>query len=42
MLFRSVAGFELTDQERADLVEFLEALTDEDFLTDPALSDPFK
>ena len=37
-----VAGFELSDQERADLVEFLEALTDEDFLTDPALSDPFQ
>jgi len=36
-----VAGFSLTDQERADLVAFLESLTDEDFLTDPALSDPF-
>lgn len=35
-----VAGFELTDQERSDLVEFLEALTDEDFLTNPAYSDP--
>ena len=37
-----VAGFSLTDQERADLIAFLEALTDEDFLTDPALSDPFE
>lgn len=37
-----VAGFSLTDQERADLIAFLEALTDEDFLTDPAHSDPFE
>jgi len=36
-----VAGFSLTDQDRADLVAFLESLTDETFLTDPALSDPF-
>lgn len=36
-----VAGFTLTDQERQDLVAFLNALTDEGFLTDPALSDPF-
>lgn len=36
-----VPGFELTDQERADLIAFLEALTDEDFLVDPSLSDPF-
>lgn len=37
-----IAGFELTDQERADVIAFLEALTDEDFLTDPAHSDPFE
>ncbi len=37
-----VAGFELSDQERADLVAFLGALTDEDFLTNPELSDPFQ
>jgi cytochrome c peroxidase len=36
-----VSGFELSDQERADLIAFLESLTDEDFLTDPRLSDPF-
>lgn len=36
-----VAGFTLTDQERADLVAFLESLTDESFITNPALSDPF-
>jgi cytochrome c peroxidase len=37
-----VNGFVLTDQERADLIAFLEALTDEAFLTDPTLSDPFQ
>jgi cytochrome c peroxidase len=36
-----VAGFVLTPQERADMLAFLEALTDETFITDPALSDPF-
>lgn len=36
-----VAGFTLTDQERADLVAFLDALTDEAFLTDPRFSDPW-
>jgi len=36
-----VAGFELTDQERDDLIAFLHSLTDESFLTDPALSDPY-
>ncbi len=36
-----VSGFTLTDQEREDLLAFLEALTDEEFLTDPRLSDPF-
>lgn len=36
-----VAGFTLTDGERASLIAFLEALTDEEFLTNPALSDPF-
>ena len=34
-------GFELTEQERADVLAFLRALTDEEFLTDPANSDPF-
>lgn len=36
-----VAGFMLTDQQRSDLIAFLEALTDNDFLTDPSLSNPF-
>ena len=36
-----VLGFELTDDERADLLEFFDALTDEDFLNRPQLSDPF-
>ena len=34
-------GFRLTDQEKADLIAFLESLTDETFLTNPAFSDPF-
>lgn len=37
-----VSGFSLTDQERADLLAFLEALTDEDFLTDPRFANPFE
>ena len=36
-----VAGFTLTDDERDDLIQFLESLTDETFLSDPAISDPF-
>ena len=36
-----VNGFTLTDQERADLRSFLEALTDHEFVTDPTLADPF-
>lgn len=35
-----VPGFDITAGERADLVAFLEALTDEAFLTDPRWSDP--
>ncbi len=34
-------GFTLTAQERADLLAFLESLTDEEFLTNPKHSDPF-
>jgi cytochrome c peroxidase len=37
-----VGGFVITDQERADLIAFLEALTDDAFLADPTLSDPFQ
>jgi cytochrome c peroxidase len=36
-----VAGFRLTDAERADLLAFLHALTDPTFITDPRFSDPF-
>lgn len=36
-----VPGFTLTEQETADLIAFLESLTDEEFVTNPALSDPF-
>ncbi|MEM6862904.1 MAG: di-heme enzyme, partial [Myxococcota bacterium] len=36
-----VAGFEITSEERADLKAFLQSLTDESFLRDPGLSDPF-
>lgn len=36
-----VTGFELTDEERVDLLAFLEALTDENVLSDPRFSDPF-
>ncbi|MDA0243740.1 MAG: di-heme enzyme [Chloroflexi bacterium] len=37
-----VSGFELTDQEIADLIAFLESLTDEGFITDPRFSNPFE
>jgi cytochrome c peroxidase len=36
-----VGGLVLTEQERADLLAFLEALTDESFVTNPRFSDPF-
>lgn len=36
-----VHGFVLTEQERADILAFLESLTDESFLVDPKFSDPF-
>jgi len=36
-----VSGFDLTPQERLDLVAFLHALTDDEFLHNPALADPF-
>ena len=37
-----IVGFELSDTEKADLLAFLNALTDEEFLTNPALSDPYE
>ena len=36
-----IKGFSLTDQERADLLEFLATLTDETILQDPRFADPF-
>lgn len=36
-----VKGFRLTDDERADLVAFLESLTDHAFIGDPRFSDPW-
>lgn len=36
-----VIGFEITDDERADVIAFFEALTDETFLNDPRFSSPF-
>ncbi|WP_187329283.1 hypothetical protein [Halomicronema hongdechloris] len=35
-----IQGFELTEQERQDLLAFLNALTDKIFIQNPALSDP--
>lgn len=36
-----IVGNDLSDSERNDLVAFLNTLTDENFLTNPAFSDPF-
>lgn len=36
-----VRGFELTAEEREDLLDFLRSLSDAAFLSDPALGDPF-
>ena len=36
-----VVGFELSEAERADLIAFLESLTDENVLTDERFSNPF-
>ncbi|MBK9751915.1 MAG: di-heme enzyme [Nannocystis sp.] len=36
-----IRGFELSPQERADVLAFLGSLTDEEFLTDPELADPW-
>lgn len=37
-----VRGFRMTDEERADLLAFLESLTDRAFLENPAHADPFR
>ena len=37
-----VVGFQLSEAEREDLLAFLKSLTDEEFLTNPAFSDPWQ
>jgi len=37
-----VRGFRMTEDERLDLLAFLESLTDREFLENPAHSDPFR
>lgn len=37
-----IKGFTLSEQEKADLLAFLNALTDENFIKNPAHSNPFK
>lgn len=37
-----VRGFELTPEERADVLNFLHSLTDWEFIRDPRLSDPYR
>jgi len=36
-----MVGFEMTEEERADLLAFLESLTDDEFLTNPRFSNPW-
>jgi hypothetical protein len=36
-----MTGFVLSERDRTDLLSFLNALTDEEFLTNPRFSDPF-
>lgn len=36
-----IQGFEISDQEVGDLIAFLDSLTDERFIRNPALSDPW-
>lgn len=37
-----ISGFEISEAEKRDLQAFLHSLTDEDFINNPALSDPHK
>ena len=37
-----VRGFRMTEDERADLLAFLDSLTDREFLENPAHADPFR
>jgi len=36
-----LVGFELSDQERSDVLTFLESLTDQEFIHNPSFSDPW-
>ncbi|WP_437721396.1 MbnH family di-heme enzyme [Sorangium sp. So ce861] len=36
-----ITGFDLTEEEKADVIAFLESLTDDEFLTDPRHADPW-
>lgn len=36
-----IRGFKLTEQETEDVLAFFESLTDDDFVSNPAFSDPF-
>jgi cytochrome c peroxidase len=36
-----ILQFEITERQREDLIAFLEALTDDEFLTNPRFADPF-
>jgi cytochrome c peroxidase len=36
-----IRGFKISEQEIEDVLAFFESLTDEDFVTNPAFSDPF-
>jgi len=37
-----VSGFQITDEEIADLIAFLESLTDEHFITNPQFANPYE
>ncbi|MGB0562912.1 MAG: MbnH family di-heme enzyme [Spirulinaceae cyanobacterium] len=37
-----ISGFAITEQEQADLIAFLESLTDADFIQNPQFSDPHR
>lgn len=37
-----INGFDMTPEERADLIAFLEALTDDEFINDPQFASPFE
>ena len=38
----NIRYFDLSDQQKQDMISFLKTLTDEEFLTNPALGNPFE